>query len=628
MSHKIRTPLDALLRDTQLLSDTSMTTEQRECVLQMQACSNVLLSLITNVLSLSQMESGEFSIKQQPVTLSSTVQTALDILSTLASQKGLSLSGTLHEGVPMQVIGDKDCLLQIILNITANSVKFTSTGHVKIVVKLEAESDISCSSAAIANAPTSMLGVVGNDRTLSSPSSSPQLSSSPKPSSSSSSSSPPPSSSPKPSAQSPQSHHCSPRILFLIEDSGPGISEAVQSRLFRPYIQGDNSSTRQHSGTGLGLAICLRLVSIMGGNIGLKSALGKGSTFWFALPLQSSPTSPSPSSDEVEMKDEDGRYNVFESALELCSSATQYVSPLSLSSSSSSSSSSSTSTSHIIAAGSSTATTPASATPNASSSSSPLPSLSTSSSSAFSSFSSSPLSGSPAPSSNPSMRKRRMSLVVPEENNSPNSSRSSSPVLPPLQSNQMIYDDTYILVVDDNALNLKVASKALVRLGEGVHVDVALNGAEALQKIKDRLQHLQLVDTSSSPSSSSSLSSSSSSSSPSLRKTPPYDTIFMDVQMPIMDGIEATHAIRKYELSMNIFPRAHIVGLSAHVSGLESQQCVQAGMDGFISKPFHIEDLLNAVKRPPPKTRKASIHTQMAPLFSLDEGEEYENNKS
>jgi len=87
------------------------------------------------------------------------------------------------------------------------------------------------------------------------------------------------------------------RVEFSVEDSGEGMSEAVMKRIFEPFQQGDNSSTRQHGGAGLGLAICKNLVEMMGGAIRAESREGEGSLFTFYIQDQTAVHPPVPSSE-------------------------------------------------------------------------------------------------------------------------------------------------------------------------------------------------------------------------------------------------------------------------------------------------------------------------------------------
>ena len=108
-----------------------------------------------------------------------------------------------------------------------------------------------------------------------------------------------------------------------------------------------------------------------------------------------------------------------------------------------------------------------------------------------------------------------------------------------------------VLVVEDNAINRTLARSLFNRLG--ITPDMACDGQEAVLRVRDKA----------------------------------YDIVFMDMQMPVMDGVEATRAIRQLPLPV----QPYIVALTANTSGADRQRCVQAGMDDFLSKPYLMDDL-------------------------------------
>jgi CheY-like chemotaxis protein len=214
-----------------------------------------------------------------------------------------------------------------------------------------------------------------------------------------------------------------PRLRFEVTDTGIGIPDSAKDRLFKEFLQGDASINRRFGGTGLGLAISKRLIEAMGGVIGVVSAPGTGSTFWFEIPLQAAEEAPA----EVEQ-----------------------------------------------AAG--------------------------------------------GPDAETALR---------------------------------------ILVVEDMAVNQKVAKGMLSSLGH--QVDIAEDGETALAKVKSR----------------------------------PYDLIFMDMQMPRMNGLEATAAIRALESGKSI----PIVAMTANVFATDRDTCLGGGMDDFVGKPINVPDLAAAIAR-------------------------------
>jgi signal transduction histidine kinase len=220
MSHEIRTPLNAVLGFGEILKDSPLTPEQQKWVTTICTSGEALLALIEDILDFSQIEAGRLVLRAEPVSLPSLLEATLHLFRPRAAAKQVALTATLDPAVPAYISVDALRLRQILVNLVGNAVKFTPRGTVDIAVTL----------AAPATAPGE------------------------------------------------------PCVLrFAVTDSGIGIPAERHERLFKAFSQVDSSSTRQYGGTGLGLVISHRLAHLLGGEIGVDSEPGRGSTFFFTV---------------------------------------------------------------------------------------------------------------------------------------------------------------------------------------------------------------------------------------------------------------------------------------------------------------------------------------------------------
>ena len=222
MSHEIRTPMNVIIGMADLLYNTDRTAEQKDYVEMVKISADSLLSLINDILDFSKIEAGRFEITERNFVLKEVVEQTVSALNLNARKKGLDLHLSLSSDLPGTVHGDPLRIRQVLVNLLGNALKFTDAGFVKLSVSKEKE------------APANN----------------------------------------------------SVNLRFSISDTGIGIATDKQDSLFQSFTQVDDSISRKYGGTGLGLAICKKLVELMGGTIGLKSELGKGSTFTFTLPLK------------------------------------------------------------------------------------------------------------------------------------------------------------------------------------------------------------------------------------------------------------------------------------------------------------------------------------------------------
>ncbi len=238
MSHELRTPMNGIIGTTSLLLDMNLGAERAELIKMIRTSGESLLHLINDILDFSKLESAKMELERLPVDLEKLFQESMAIFAYKAAEKGIELNYHVHDTLPRYIASDFQRLKQILLNLLGNAVKFTHQGEV------------------LALAHPVMRPRAGGGEVL--------------------------------------------YLQISVRDTGIGIPAQKLSRLFQAFTQADQSTTRKYGGTGLGLAISRKLCRLMAGEINVVSEEGRGSNFYFEIPLDVAPENNESLAEEVQ----------------------------------------------------------------------------------------------------------------------------------------------------------------------------------------------------------------------------------------------------------------------------------------------------------------------------------------
>ncbi len=240
-----------------MLSDTTLSDEQRRYLDIIQTSSSNLLMLVNDILDLSKMDAGKVELEKTEFTIRQFVNRQLDIFSISLKNKSLKLNIEIDEKIDHTIFeGDEGRIGQILVNLISNAIKFTPpNGEISLSVLQAFKRRLPVSNESTPVSSPKAGVKTGGSQEMESLSEASRDMTGPM------------------------------DVMFVVTDSGIGIPLEAQRKLFQPFIQANNSTRRKYGGTGLGLSICKKLVKLMRGEIGVESEDNKGATFWFTIPL-------------------------------------------------------------------------------------------------------------------------------------------------------------------------------------------------------------------------------------------------------------------------------------------------------------------------------------------------------
>lgn len=546
MSHEIRTPLNCIIGLSSLLQDSELSPMQVDSVKMIVSSGELLLAVVNDVLDYSKLESGNVEIDIQRRNLQDTLNSVVHSVESKAQSKGISVLTQYDAAIPQFVKTDSHRLQQILYNLLGNAVKFSKDNG---VVELRVELIPACphqtggGDQGRDGCPTNMHAASEEESDTRCPFHRP-----PSPREDSDNA--------VPSTSAVAKKTTGEYLLrYTVKDYGKGIAEEDFEKIFRPFSQANVETEALYGGTGLGLAITAKLVAALGGRTSVDSEEGKWSKFTVDMPFHGSHVNTKAIAGAMQntvviLVGDDNTVDT-DAAVSMCrlfdighakySNATALKEDLLKGA--------------LPRAKSYVYLTQedlydenlrillSKTTPVAVATFGPEYSV-RSTKCHFRSLLH----------MLPSVLAESLSAIV-SDLKSPTNTIISSPPSPSGKGKEcaLSYRDIRVLIAEDNAINQKVLHRMLKRVGVE-HVDIVDNGRKAVDK--------EAVTS--------------------------YDMVFMDMQMPVLDGIGACRLITNRTGGHD---KPLVVFVTAHVEQSFQTQCAAAGGSGFLPKPFHVRDI-------------------------------------